>query len=1542
MNVRMKKHHIHFLLLFSFGVLLLALGACHKAAPSDSPHRVLVIHSWDSIGEEGQFFIECMDNAFKKSGMDVDVRHIYAKMTHRPGEVFGKTEWPKYAKAIEAWKPEVILLNDDPVVEWVLKDMGQDSLFVNTPMVFAGVNVMARDSLRNFPLMTGLWARIDFGRNINVIMRVMQAQNVVVELDDGNADSLLREQCVKVLTDTARFVDNSDFHLPEISDEYMSKNYPGKAAVHFVSCAKPYMNHAPEEDEAESQKWMAFFYRNAPYLCHLQVKNDIYSNGLINMTKTPQFTCIRELFNNPMNPLFVGGYFTSTKTQVEDQVRYAVRILNGASPGALPIGLHPMDYYFDWSLLHEMFPALSYSRFRDTYEGVLVNVPYYLENPGLFALWVGLLFVLIIAVIYGVYHLLIHWRWSGQMGLVEELQYEENVHDLMFSTAKDTIWMLRDNEFLLSPQFAYHFRLPSNILTVEQLEQCVHEDSKQSFEFLMNFREQRGKKSVRMHLSPDGGQQWYWAEVTYTATDESARTGELYGLLLNIDQKKQMEEQLEEAQALASQVALKENFLANISHDLRTPLGAVTGFSTMLTTPGMTFEEGEREQYAEIIHQNTDMILNMIDSVMEKAQAKTGDLEIIQRPVSVQKLVNDCYNTNCVIVPSHLQFLLEMDEPDETVNISMIRTKQVVNNFLSNAFKFTTEGSITLGWKHMEGNPDEIEVYVKDTGIGVEPEKQAQLFERYVKVDETDRGTGLGLNISKTIIERQGGTIGVESEIGKGSKFFFRLKRMVQCLLLVLTMGWGTLATTSCSKESELLMNERQARVLVIHSYEEELNAYREFNETLRTAFQHNGVGVDVCHLYLALKNPDEETVEKFLTLRDSLTDLGWSPDVMITEGDRAAHDFITWKEEGVVAVWDSVPVVLGALHHPEWSKIRKHKNLVVINDPIDYCANINLAVEMTGVNSVEIELDYFYQDSLIRAELRQALVRSPYIDNTDFHIAMEDSAMNRLQTDWKDSVMVLTYSVANPERNTVKDINTREQGYENLYKVYIHSWKYPSVQVKHDVYSSILVNKTRRPQFTAVKAGFADGRGRYLCGYFASYATVATDMANVASKILMGDDRSSLIDLTHKKGYYMDYQAMRRLDMKYRDYCDRFTIVGAPVEESMPFYNYLTWILIVGVFILGGAAVILVMREWKGLQVQDLVKEVKRRAEIRQMALHGADSRSIRTEDSLKDIISHIHPDYTEEIPLIMQAMQITGTHAYDICANIDEKYRWWQLRFVVTYEIGDQSKRVNGILINIDEAKKYEKDLRLALSLAEEARQKEDFLMTISHEIRTPLNAVVGFSDVIVGMPVDAFTPEELAEYAKIIKANNTSLSAMIEDILMFSRIGSGRIQYVKEVFDPAALIQEVIADWTDLVPEGVTLSMQTVRKDVMMDNDKTRVKYILNQLVSNAIKFTKRGYIIVGLDYYLNSDEVEFFIADTGCGIPYEKQEITFGLFWKDNGFIPGLGLGLHVAKKLADGMDLKLKVESKPGYGSKFSLYGDGFLKPQDGAEGGVQA
>ena len=226
--------------------------------------------------------------------------------------------------------------------------------------------------------------------------------------------------------------------------------------------------------------------------------------------------------------------------------------------------------------------------------------------------------------------------------------------------------------------------------------------------------------------------------------------------------------------------------------------------------------------------------------------------------------------------------------------------------------------------------------------------------------------------------------------------------------------------------------------------------------------------------------------------------------------------------------------------------------------------------------------------------------------------------------------------------------------------------------------------------------------------------------------------------------------------------------------------------------------------------------------------------------------------------------------------------------------------------------------------MNLAEEARQKEDFMTTISHEIRTPLNAVVGFSDVLVSMPQDSFSEEELREYDKIIKTNNASLTAMIENILMFSRIESGRIQYVKEEFCVPELIQEIAQEWRDIVPDGIVFETLAMRKDVYIYNDRQRIKYILGQLLSNAFKFTSSGSVAATI-----------FVTDSGCGLSKEKVDIVYDLFWKDDGFTPGLGLGLTVARKLADGMGVKLRFESKKGFGSNVALISNACLKrPED--------
>lgn len=1510
----------------------IAVVSCSKIDPvSHQPQKnVVVIHSWDSVGEEADLFVKTMKNDFRDQGINANIHHIYANMIRRPDTVFTRYDWPAYRDSIKKWKPDVILLNDDPILEWVFKHRDLDSLFVTTPCVFAGVNVLSRGHLKHFPLMTGYEAVIDWGRNLELVQKYGNKQAMIIELDYNNHDNQLRSQLHKAMEDSLRYIDNSNFNIVKFDEQLLKSRYAGHLVVNTVSCAEPYMNR--QNDETDSIAYMRTWniIQKADKMMHMQVKWNIFSNSLVNCTNRPQFTAIREGFSMSSTPQFLCGYFTSTETQVKDQVGYAAQILNGQEPRMLPIGMHGCDYYMDWNAMQMMQPKMSYAVYSSKFN--IVNAPIYLSNPLTFTLWVAGIMLIVAVIVWTVVSFMSRWKRKGQQNLLEELQYEDKILDLVFSNAKDTLWSIADGVIVFDQNFADYYGMEHHHVPLKEFAGMMHEDSKASFEFFMNYRKQRGKKTIRLHMSPDGGKSWYWFKMMYTATPETAESGELYGMMMNIDDKKKVEEQLEEAQLLASQVALKENFLANISHDLRTPLGAVTGFSSMLTVPGMTFEPGEREMYLEYIHQNTDMILNMIDSVMEKAQIETGDLDIIQKPVSVCKLVNDCYNTNRIIAPSHLAFYLDMDDPDVIVNIDMTRTKQVVNNFLSNAFKFTTEGSITLGWRYVEEAEGMIEVYVKDTGIGVPADKVDKIFDRYSKVNENDKGTGLGLNISKTIIEKQGGTIGVESEFGKGSKFFFRLMRFVQCVVLVLALCLGVLLPSSCGKHDEKY--DKPVKALVLHSYSRDYESYREFDETLKSTLLQEYASVDVRDVYLGLENPTTPLEDIRNDARDSLFDRGWIPDVILIEGDRAAVEFFDSNMKALA----NVPVVLGGIHHPEWDHIRSRRNVVVINDPIDYCANINLAVEMTGKSCVEIELDYFHQDSIIRDELTQSIARPPFVDNSDFHV--RNFADPSFAGMCKDSIIVMTLSAALPELNASVPMD-KDVAFRHLGMLYTHSWKYPSLVVKRDVFSRSFVDMSGRPQFTAVKAGFADGSGSFLCGYFASYETVAKDMADVGVRLLNGDDLSSFVGLKHVKNFYMDYEAMKRLGLKYEDYSKHFIIVGAPQEVTMPFLSYLTWVLITIVFIVAIMSVMLIVYTWNNRTMRHLMASVKRRSDMRHMALSGSDSHTIRSEQGVKDIIACIHPDYAQEVPLMIQSISVKGLHKYEIYADVDKdgEYGWWQLRFVVVNEDGvengkESGKRVDGILINIDKTKKYEEELRKAMQLAEEARQKEDFMTTISHEIRTPLNAVVGFSDVLVSLPQDSFTAEELMQYDKVIKTNNAALSAMIENILMFSRIESGRIQYVKDEFNVSDMFKEIESEWVDLVPDGVTFQTLAMRKDIYMNNDRMRVKYIIGQLLSNAFKFTKTGNVSMGLHYSLNKDVATLYVSDSGIGVPKDKLEAVYDLFWKDDGFTQGLGLGLTVSRKLAEGMGLKLNFESKEDFGSNVSLEGNAYLKKKD--------
>ena len=240
----------------------------------------------------------------------------------------------------------------------------------------------------------------------------------------------------------------------------------------------------------------------------------------------------------------------------------------------------------------------------------------------------------------------------------------------------------------------------------------------------------------------------------------------------DITRLKKVQEELEATRRVAEVAGeQKTAFLANMSHEIRTPLNAIVGFAGLLANAS----ESERNSYVEIIKGNTNMLLQLVNDILDMSKIEAGTLEFIYSDTDVNQIMRELEGI----------FRLRLEEADSSVRIvfepclpvCFIHTEknwvsQVLSNFLSNAFKYTKEGSITLGYKVRE---DDIYFYVQDTGAGIPAGKVDKVFERFMKLDAKKQGTGLGLSISRTIIKKLGGEIGVFSEYGKGSTFWFTL-----------------------------------------------------------------------------------------------------------------------------------------------------------------------------------------------------------------------------------------------------------------------------------------------------------------------------------------------------------------------------------------------------------------------------------------------------------------------------------------------------------------------------------------------------------------------------------------------------------------------------------------------------------------------------------------------------------------------------------------------------------------------------------------------
>ena len=767
---------------------ILLLTGCHRLRTDGSQSfRVLVIHSNDSLGEDGLPYQQYMAERFLKEGIDADIHHFYADLIHTPKQTLCDHGLELFA-SVKQFDPQLIIIDGDGMLDIITGDVSdlnpeveeaKEGLFTSIPIVYGGVNMPDKKALARYTNATGFIDEIDLKRNLQIVSKISGSQNVLIELDHFFSDSLLQAHLKQQIKDEG-FEDNSDFHVQNLDPEYLKANYPGKIVVSFISSAEPETNASygitDTTDTRVSQERAAL--RSLLHTLKgnwlLQVKNDIFSNSFLRHSEHPQFTAIRAKFNNPEEVRLLCGYFSSMETQVEDVVNYGARILQGESPKNLHVKIHKSDYYMDYNAMRKWtISPIRYDDFSDDFN--IINAPFQVRHPWLFWLMLIALVIIVIAAFIYLGYLVMHLKTSNER-IVTNIMRREKIRRLMLIHSQNLIyWFIDDDVIRLQKDFADKYGLQQE-MPLDEFGKLVMIDSVYSWKLITEYGDATGANKVRIHLQLTPEEQ-HWIEFRFNSTHESSRKRTLMGTAVICDEEVEEERRLDELNAHANESALRQSFLSNMSQSIRNPLNAVLGFSQLIAAEDMDFSKEERQEFNNQLKENAHAILQAIEDTLEESRIEVGDVQLRPIPTSARDFMTSVYQANLLVMPSNLQLRLMCDAEDAYVMMAPAYTRTVINAMINNAIKFTVTGYIEIGYT-VEIGKDLVKFYCKDTGIGISEKNAKHVFDRYFKVYDHDKGSGLGLTIAKTIVEKEDGEIGVESKEGVGSTFWFTLKKV--------------------------------------------------------------------------------------------------------------------------------------------------------------------------------------------------------------------------------------------------------------------------------------------------------------------------------------------------------------------------------------------------------------------------------------------------------------------------------------------------------------------------------------------------------------------------------------------------------------------------------------------------------------------------------------------------------------------------------------------------------------------------------------------
>lgn len=738
-------------------ILSLCLVCAHPAHAET--RRIALIHSFEPGYPPAAKALELLQKEFSLLGLDCDVREYYLDCD-RYMEEAENLRMAGFVDDLSAWGAELIAVLDDQAAYALMAC--RHPLAHEIPVVFSGVNYPNISLLLQYPNITGYADTPDYLRTIRMIESIMGKSRICLMNGQVFLDRkiwhALNEQCrgqgfaIVTSTEGAYFAGSSYHRVREretISPILKRQN------IDVLLDTTKIVRMTSDSIAIRHLMWLG----RGDNTLLLYTKRDYTTKRVGMLFDNPTFQTINEGFG--FADYLLGGYFTP----LESQIRYMATGIKERLEGRMPrqqVTECAKQYVLNWHVLQkygiplESIPAeytVMYIPFSERY-----------RYPILIGSILGAVFVLTVIVLLS-FSLLRERRRKREA--LRNLLYEHETLCLAIEGNSTYAWRLEGDSVSCDSQFCELIHHRPGRLLLDEITPYIHPDDLPAFRKNIAARHERTHHKGQYRCNFTGEFQWW--EFSYNTIHTPGYAPIIAGLLQNIQELKDHEQELIESRELAEQAELKQSFLNNMSHEIRTPLNAIVGFSDMLANEP-EFSNEERQEFVDIINTNTKLLLKLVGDVLELSRIESGNLSFTFQRESVCRLLDDVYQTHSLLIRPPLQFLKDFPPEDVQVNVDPMRLTQVLTNFLNNANKFTKGGSIRLGYCCPSGM-SEVHLYVEDTGIGIPHSEQKMIFERFYKRSEFSQGVGLGLSICVLIVEKMGGRIELQSEEGRGSRF---------------------------------------------------------------------------------------------------------------------------------------------------------------------------------------------------------------------------------------------------------------------------------------------------------------------------------------------------------------------------------------------------------------------------------------------------------------------------------------------------------------------------------------------------------------------------------------------------------------------------------------------------------------------------------------------------------------------------------------------------------------------------------------------------